>query len=241
MKKSRILLFTLAMLTLGSSIAYGYANNVSKNINIVSENEVYLPLEQSVYCPTNTDKGAKLPVVFLVHNGLEDKNAWGDFPQQIASAGFFTVNITWKAWDTTEVEAAIQYNLIKYANLIDKDKVSFIGGCHGGKDVLQIMSHSGLNYKITSAAVLSVAEPDQSLIDSEKVSHPPILVYYSKQDELGDFYQKASKQAAEEVITQPKQVIALDETAHGDHIITKASNKEKVRNDIIDWIKNHNK
>lgn len=241
MKKSRILLLTLAMLTLGSSIAYADTNNVSKNTNIVSLNEVYLPLEQSVYYPTNVEKNTKLPVVFLVHNGSEDKNSWGDFPQQIANAGFFTVNLTWKAWDTTEVEAAIQYNLTKYADLIDKNKVSFIGGCHGGKDVLQIMSHSGLNYKVTSAAVLSIAEPDQPLIDSQKVSHPPILAYYSTKDELGDYYQKATKKAAEEVITQPKKVIVLDEKPHGDNIITKASNKEKVRNDIIAWIKNYNK
>lgn len=246
MKKSKILLCTLTMLLLSSSIVYADVNNVknannSNNANIVSQDEFYLQLDQSVFYPVNRNKDNKLPVVFMVHNGLEDKSVWGDFPKQIANAGFFTVNITWRAWDTTEVEAAIQYNLTKYADIIDTNKISFIGGCHGGKDVLQIMSHSGLNYKVTSAVVLSVAEPDQSVIDSEKVSHPPILAYYSKQDELGEYYQKASKQVAEDIITEPKKVIALDETAHGDNIVTKASNKEKVRNEIIAWIKSYNK
>ena len=46
---------------------------------------------------------------------------------------------------------------------------------------------------------------------------------------------------AEEVITEPKKVIALDEKAHGDNIVTKALCKEKVRTDIIDWVKNYNK
>ena len=234
MKKSRILLFALVLIFLSSSIIYA-------GVRIVSQNKVYLQLEESVYYPKDRGKNIKLPVVFMVHNGGADKSAWGDFPQQVADAGFLTVNITWKAWDTTEVEAAIQYSLNKYADLIDTNKVSFIGGCHGGKDVLQIISHLGLNYKLTSAVVLSVSEPDQSVIDSEKVSHPPILAYYSKQDELGDYYQKASKQLAEEIITEPKQVIALDEKAHGNDIVTKASNKDVVRKNIIAWIKNHNK
>jgi len=212
-----------------------------KMFNIVSQDEVYLQLKQSVYYPENIDKETKLPVAFFAHNGEEDKSAWGDFPKQMANAGFFAVNITWKAWDTTEVEAAIEYNLNKYADVIDTNKVSFIGGCHGGKDLLQIMSHTVLNYKVTSAVVLSVAEPDKSLIDSQKVSHPPILAYYSKLDELGEYYQKASKKVAEEVITAPKKVIELDEKAHGDNIVTKALCKKKVRTDIIDWIKRYNK
>lgn len=232
MKKLKTLLLTLAFVIFATT-------TVSAALRLTSEEKVYLKLEQSVFYPKHSH--SKLPVVFLAHNGGADKSAWGDFPQQVANAGFFTVNITYKSWDTTEVKAAIEYTLKKYANKIDTNRVSFIGGCHGGKDLLQIMSEQNSNYKIKSAVALSISEEDQGFKDALKVSHPPILAYYSTKDELGQYYQEVTKRVVEEVITEPKKVVALEETAHGNDLVTKGSSKVKVRQDIIDWIKSNNK
>jgi hypothetical protein len=232
LKKLAIIVAAFAFIITGSISTFAVVNHVS-------DNKTYLKLQEAVYYPKN--RTGKLPVVFMAHNGLEDNSAWGDYPQQIADAGFFTVNITYKSWDTTEVETAIQYALNKYEDKIDTDNVSFIGGCHGGKDLIQIMSQSNLDYKVKCAAFLSIAENDQSVIDSQKVKHAPILAYYSKKDELGAYYQDITKKIAEETITQPKKVVALDEAAHGDHVVTSASCKDQVRKDIIDWIKSYTK
>lgn len=230
LKKLTIIIASLAIIITGSVGIFAVVNHVS-------DNKTYLKLQEAVYYPKN--RAGKLPVVFMAHNGLEDNSAWGDYPQQIADSGFFVVNITYKSWDTTEIETAIQYSLNKYEDKIDTDKVCFVGGCHGGKDLIQIMSQSNLDYKVKCAAFLSIAENDQPVIDSQKVKHAPILTYYSKKDELGTYYQGITKKIAEETITAPKKVVALDETAHGDHIVTNASCKTQVRKDIIDWMKTY--
>ncbi|HEX9061845.1 MAG TPA: hypothetical protein VF941_16830, partial [Clostridia bacterium] len=190
----KILIFALVFALLGGAV-------VTAEIRLRSENNYYLQLDQSVYYPK--DKKCKLPVVFFAHNGGADKSAWGDFPKQVADAGFFTVNFTYKSWDTTEVEAAIDYTLKKYADKIDLDNVSFVGGCHGGKDLLKIQSNTGLKYKVKDLVVLSVSEDDQEVKDAMKASHAPILVYYSKNDELGDYYKTVTKNIALNTITEP--------------------------------------
>lgn len=234
MKKCRFLIFMLVFTLLSSTVLYAAGKSKSST-------DTYLALQQDVYYPDNMAKDSKLPVVFMVHNGMEDKSNWGDFPQQIADEGFFTVNLTWKAWDTTEVDAAIQYTLEKYADKIDTNRVMFVGGCHGGKDVLQIISRKDLKYKVKTAVVLSVSEDDQPVLDSQKAEHCSILAFYSLHDDLGEYYQKVSKKVAEEIITQPKKAVALDESAHGDNVVTKAASKKEVRKQIIDWLKTNNK
>ena len=209
---------------------------IAKNVT-----EVYYSLEQDVYLPENMTQGKKYPVVFFAHNGFADKLAWGDFPEQVSKAGFIAVNITWKDWDTSNIERAIAHTLEKYSDKIDTKKVSFVGGCHGAKDFLQIMSKDDLTYTITTAVLLAPSEDDQAIIDTQKVAHPPILEYYSKNDELGAEYQKVINRVANEIITQPKTVIALDETAHGNDIVTKAAKKDEVRANIIEWLKKYNK
>lgn len=245
-KKFKILCITLGLMMIGCTVAFA-ASSIRKFT------VPYLTLEQDVYynkkyCVKERDYGfgnkindSKFPVVFMIHNGLTDKSAWGDYPQQIAEAGFFVVNITWQSWDTSQVEKAIDYTLEKYANLIDKNKIAFVGGCHGGKDALEIMNKVTDKYKVKTAVLLSVSEIDQAVIDSQGPNHVPMLAYYSLNDELGDYWSGMSKKVAEEVMTEPKKVSALNEKAHGNDIVTKASCKDKVRKEIIDWLNKYNK
>ncbi|MDP4089777.1 MAG: hypothetical protein Q8930_10975 [Bacillota bacterium] len=234
MKKYRFLILTLVFTLLGSTVIYA-------GVRLRSSTDVYLALKEDVFYPKNVEKDCKLPVVFLSHNGGQDKAAWGDFPQQIADAGFFTVNISWQAWDTSQVEAAINYTLEKYKDKIDTNRVAFVGGCHGGKDLLQIMGRQDLTYKVKTAVVLSVSEDDQPVVDSQKTGHGPILAYYSLHDVLGEYYQQVTKRVAEEIITEPKKAVALDESAHGDDLVTQASCKVELRRDIINWLKLYDK
>lgn len=67
-----------------------------------------------------------------------------------------------------------------------------------------------------------------------------IKEYYSKNDELGPEYQKVIKRVANEIITEPKTVIELNETAHANDLVTKATQKDKVRANIIKWLKKYN-
>ena len=245
-KKFKICIMTLALVLFTGTVAFAYRN--------VSRYTVpYLTLEQDVYYPRpkscrgdklhfidERNKSPKYPVVFMIHNGLADKSAWGDYPEEIADAGFFTVNITWQSWDTSQVEKAIDYTLTKYADKIDTSRISFVGGCHGGKDALEIMNKVNDKYNVKTAVLLSVSEIDQAVLDSQKEGHVPMLAYYSLKDELGEYWGDMSKKVAEDTLTQPKKVIALNETAHGNDIVTKASCKGEVRKAIIDWLKEYN-
>lgn len=237
-KKYTFLMVALVLVTLKISILYAVGGNMTK---IQSTTDVYYSLVQDVHYPKNLAKGKKLPVVFLIHNGLEDKASWGDFPQEIARQGFFTVNLTWKNWGPAEVETAIKYTLDNYKDMIDTNRVILIGGCHGGKDALQIIAKKDLGYKVKTAVVLSVSEDDQVVLDSQKEDHCPILAYYALNDELGPDYQRVSKKIAEEIITEPKKVIAVDESAHGSNLVSQADSKDEIRKQIIDWIKEYSK
>ncbi|MDP4183524.1 MAG: hypothetical protein Q8942_20845 [Bacillota bacterium] len=228
MKKVKILLFTLLFLMLCSIVAYGCAH-------IFSKDQAYLTLSETVLYPK--DVKGKLPTVFLAHNGGADRTAWGDFPQRIADAGFCVVNISYTTWDTSNVEAAISYSLKEYKSKIDTNRVAFVGGCHGGKELLTVMSKDGLDYTVKTAVALSISEDDAAFQDVLKKAHPPILAAYSTQDELGAYYQDVTKRVAEQLITEPKKVLSLDETAHGNDLLTKSPNKVDIGNKIIDWLK----
>ncbi len=206
----------------------------TKVLTIASE--PYLTLEQDVLLPPDMVKGQKYPVVFMAHNGYADKSAWGDFPEDIAEAGFITVNITWNAWDTSNVESAINYTLNKYADIIDTNKVVFLGGCHGGKDLLEILGKEDKPYTVQTAVLLSVSEIDDAVKkNSQKKGHVPMLVYYSKNDQYG--LTDISKQFAEEIVTKPCKIKPQEDPAHGNEMVTISNNKDVVRTEIIGWIK----
>lgn len=206
---------------------------------VVKKTEPYLTLEQDVLMPADMVEGQKYPVVFMTHNGYADKSAWGDFPEDIAEAGFITVNITWNAWDTSNVESAINYTLEKYADVIDKDKVVFLGGCHGGRDFVEIMSKENLPYTVKTAVLLSISEVDDTLKNTQKLDHVPLLVYYSTNDEYN--LTDISKQFAEEVVTKPCRIKPQDDPAHGNNMVTTSKDKDVIRKGIIGWMKQYTK
>lgn len=235
-------------MTFGGSLAYGATDakaetktEAKETVAEVKKTEVYFSCEQDVYFPKDMKKDKKYPVAFFAHNGGADKSGWGDFPEQVANEGFIAINITWKNWDTSNVEAAISYSLDKYAANIDKDKVVFVGGCHGSKDFLQIGSKENLGYTVKAFVSIGLSEKDESVVEAQKVKHAPILVYYSKNDVLGKDYQAVNKEVAEKIITEPKKVVALDESAHGNDVLTQATCKDQVAKDIIAWIKEYTK
>ena len=245
MKKGKLIVLMVTCMTVMGGLVYA-STDVEKQptpttTTEVTNTEVYFSLEQDVFLPKDMNKDKKYPVVFFAHNGGVDKSAWGDFPEQVSKEGFLAVNITWKNWDTSNVEAAIDYTLKKYVANIDTSNVVFIGGCHGAKDLLQIMSKEKLGYTVKTAVFLSLAEDDQPVIDTQKLNHSPILVYYSKNDVLGKYYQDVTKKIAQQVITTPKKVIELNESAHGNDVLTQAACKDEVRTNIIKWIKEYTK
>lgn len=250
MKKGKLIVFMVTCMTVMSSLVYASTDVEKKPTPTtpaevtkpeVTNTEVYFSLEQDVFLPKDMKKDKKYPVVFFAHNGGADKSGWGDFPEQVSKEGFLAVNITWKNWDTSNVEAAIEYTLKKYAANIDTNNVVFIGGCHGSKDLLQIMSKEKLGYTVKTAVIISLSEDDQPVIDTQKLKHSPILVYYSKNDVLGKDYQAVNKKIAEKIITEPKKVIELNESAHGNDVLTQAACKDEVRTNIIKWIKEYTK
>ena len=105
-----------------------------------------------------------------------------------------------------------------------------------------ILKRGKIKVNINNIEVTFIApsEDDQTVIDTQKTAHPPILEYYSKNDELGPEYQKVIKKVANEIITEPKTVIELNETAHANDLVTKATQKDKVRANIIKWLKKYN-
>lgn len=237
MKKKgiKILAITLLMTLLAGTTVYAATRGV------VKETESYYTLEQDVYYPIEMEKGVKYPVVFMAHNGGANKEAWGDFPQAIANEGFFTVNIGWQAWDTSNVESAINYTLEKYADVIDTENVVFVGGCHGGKDFVDILNKENTAYNVKAAVLLSVSEIDDGVLSLQNQSHVPMLVYYSLNDEYGANIEATAKRFATEVMTKPCKVVASKDPAHGNNMVTNSSEKNTIRRDIINWAKKYTK
>lgn len=245
-KNFKIFIITLAIIIFSGTLSFSYSNVRRYTVSYLTlEQDVYYPKK---YCVKERDYGfgnkindSKLPVVFMIHNGLADKSAWGDYPEQIAEAGFFVVNVTWQSWDTSEVEKAIEYTIKEYSDIIDSNRIAFLGGCHGGKNALEIMNKVNEKYKVETAVLLSVSEIDEAVIESQEPNHVPMLAYYSLNDELGENWADMSKKVAEEIMTDPKKVVGLNEKAHGNDIVTKASCKNEIRKQIIDWLKEYNK
>lgn len=205
------------------------------------ETKAYVKMEEDVYIPP--EKKGKVPVVFLVHNGMESKENWGDFPQQLAAEGWVVVSFTWD-WagykQMYDINRAVAFTLKQYEAIIDPQKMAFIGGCHGGTKSLCLLGDAKLASYIKTVVTLS--SPDELYPDFEKAlntAHAPILAYYSTKDRLGESYQKASQEYAEVNLTQPKTVVAVETDAHGNELVTDPDTKTKIRQEIIAWLKKY--
>jgi hypothetical protein len=230
LKRIYILFFGFLFLFCNSISAF------SSEQQFISSEDAYLKdsdLKQNVYYQ-NVPK-AKLPVVFLAHNGDHDGTAWGDFPQQIANAGFFAVNITYRY--ESDVSSAIEYTLEKYADKIDTENVSFVGGCHGALMLSQVFTEGSSKYTVKNFVMLSLAEMNLDFLTGK---HPPVLAYYSLKDELGEGYASTTKMVAADLLSAPKKVVANTDPAHGDGMVVKAANKDQIRKDIIEWLRSTN-
>jgi hypothetical protein len=205
------------------------------------ETENYLELQADFHIPDSKIQ-SKFPVVFLSHNGGSTKDGWGDFPQFLADKGFLVVNYTWNNFmmkTNLEVESVIQYTFKKYSNLADSTKVAFIGGCRGGSNIIsEIPRFNKIPCKVKTIVVLSVSENSTytEMMNGIQTGHVPILAYYCTQDRLGAKYQTLSKQFAEDLLSQPKSVKGLDATPHGHELVTDATTKNQVRNEILTWL-----
>jgi dienelactone hydrolase len=207
-----------------------------------SVSETYLKFDLDVYKPDG--KLSKFPVIFVAHNGGSTKEQLEDYPKTLSQNGYFVVAFSWDGNRSSyDLEQSIKYVLKKYADNIDTERVALIGGCRGGANAIALLSkQSKLNLKIKTVIVLSVSEKVSDYPELEKGAtdiHPSILAYYSLKDRLGEKYQAISKKFAEEILMQPKTVIALDATPHGHELLTNPETKDQVRKEINEWLKKY--
>ncbi|HYH05304.1 MAG TPA: hypothetical protein VEC37_19600 [Bacillota bacterium] len=193
--------------------------------------------ELDVFIPA---KPGLKPVIFMAHNGGSNKDAWQDFPQQIATeTNMVVVSINWNEFKiTADLESA--FNLVQqnYADQIDLNRAAYIGGCHGGTKFAGLFAKTNTAFKFKTFVLLSLSEPTNAgVVAAMGKEHPPVLAYYTLKDRLGEKYQIATKKFAEEVLTQPKTVIALNYTPHGDELVANDATKVIVRTGIINWLK----
>lgn len=173
----------------------------------------------------------KMPVVFLAHNGGQTKEFWGDFPEYLESQGYAVVNMGW-----TDMRGGMDFkkNIAKvmerYGKVMDFKRVSFVGGCHGAVKLLAAID-AQLPIAPYSMVLLSMSEQY-----GPPSKHVPILGVYTLQDHLGPGYVATQKKVYESTVTEPKKVLVLDATPHGDELVTDPSTKDQVRSEIIAWI-----
>lgn len=202
------------------------------------ETRAYLHLEQDVYyLPSQL----KMPLVVLAHNGGGSKGGWGDFPQELAREGFFVLSVNWLLDGPEDLEQAITTTLGRYAGKIDRTRVAFVGGCHGAVKLVKLFARESakgsVKYQVKTIVALSISEKDDELIKAFQVPHPPVLAVYTTRDRYG--YSRINKEVAEEIITEPKKVIALEATSHGQSMVFENATKAETREIIITWLKEH--
>jgi hypothetical protein len=235
MKKEVMCIGLGLILLVLSAVEFSYAGDVKQ-----SKNETYLAFNADIYLPQHQVKDKKLPVVLLVHNGGANKEGWGDYPEQLAAEGWLVMAFTWDVFKTTlEIESAIKFLFIEYKDRIDPEKAAIVAGCRGAANSLALLAKlKKLPCRILTVVALSVSESVYpEMFSAIQAEHPPVLAYYSLKDRLGEKYQAVSKQFAEEQLTQPKTVIALDATPHGHEMVTDPDTKDKVRKEILEWLK----
>lgn len=202
------------------------------------ETRAYLHLEQDVYyLPSQT----KMPLVVLAHNGGGSKGGWGDFPQELARAGFFVINVNWSLDGPDDLAQAIASALNKYAGKIDRTRVAFVGGCHGAVKLVKLFARESakgsVKYQVKTIVALSISGKDEEMVKAFQKPHPPVLAIYTTRDRYG--YSRINKEVAEEIITEPKKVVAFEATPHGHSIVVDEATKAEARRIIITWLKEH--
>lgn len=174
----------------------------------------------------------RVPVVFLAHNGGMTKEDWGDFPQELAAKGYAVVNMGWTDFKGgADFRAYIKTVMDRYSKRIDFKRVAFVGGCHGGIKMLGIMGPN-LPFKPKALVFLSMSE-----MSSAPSGHAPILGVYSTNDHLGQGYVATQKKVYESILSDPKKVIVMDTTQHGNEFVTDPETKERIRGEIETWLK----
>jgi len=199
---------------------------VAQSQKVVSEDLDNLTVSRTA------DISGTLPVVFLVHNRGVKKDAWGDYPESLASKGYVVVNIGWTngaGW--TDLTDAIGKVLKKYPEAIDTKRAAFIGGSHGCVKILNMMRVS-LPITVKALVLLSLGE-----VSTAPEDHPPILGIYGTADHLGDYYVKIENQVYETYIDEPKTILALDGAKpHGNELAADDSTKERVSGEILAFL-----
>jgi dienelactone hydrolase len=173
----------------------------------------------------------RLPVVILAHNGGQTKDDWGDFPESLAASGYAVINIGWTDFKgSDDLKKGIETALSRCESRINPKRAAFIGGCHGGIKMLSALE-SRLPVTVKALVFLSMSE-----LYSAPSGHAPILGIYSLRDHLGEGYVNTQKKVYSSVLSDPKTVIALDATPHGNELVVDASTRERVRSEILTWL-----
>lgn len=174
----------------------------------------------------------KLPVVFMAHNGGMTKEDWGDFPRELADAGYAVVNMGYTTnAGTADIRKNIQAVKDRYGKRIDFKRAAFVGGCHGCVKLLGVMD-SKLGFIPKALVFLSLSESY-----SAPNGHAPILGAYATKDHLGNGYVATQQRIYETTLTEPKKVIVTDTTQHGMEFVTDPETKDQFRGEIKAWLK----
>ena len=175
----------------------------------------------------------KLPLVIFAHNGGSKKEAWEDYPAELAARGYMTASIGWATSsghaDYNEVFDTL---LTKYSEKLDTNRIAFVGGCHGAVKMIDLLNDPSQKMTFKALVFLSVSES----LKLEAKQHAPILGIYSTDDHLGDYYKSFTKTYVEETITASKKVIAFKGTPHGNELVADAKSKELIRKEINEWL-----
>ncbi|MBN2353071.1 MAG: hypothetical protein JXD23_10920 [Spirochaetales bacterium] len=229
----RLIVFFFVLFLAGAAAAFAQEG---AGTDVIVHPELKVKID--VFRPDGS-KG-KLPTVFVAHNGFAKKEDWGTFPRELADKGYLVANIGWVDMaGTADVDKAIRLVLEKYGASIDAGKVAFIGGCHGAVKLLTLTAGKALpaKLKVKSAVALSVSEEDSAMLEALGKNKIPVLAVYSTKDKYG--YAAINTKFAEELLREPKKVLALDARPHGNEMLTDAATKAAVSREIIDWLKKY--
>lgn len=181
--------------------------------------------------------GAKAPsaLVVFAHNGGAGKEDWGDFPRELASKGYAVLNVGWTDFQGhAELSAAIKSVLEKQKGRIDAGRVAFIGGCHGCVKLGGLINAGDPAYAVKTAVFLAISEK-LTLVEP----HVPVLACRSSLDRLGEGYRKIQQEVLEKDLTEPKKVVCIEGTPHGNELVTDAGCSGAVRAEITAWLEEH--
>jgi hypothetical protein len=186
-----------------------------------------------LYYPAKME--ASYPVVFLAHNGGAKKEDWGNFGEDLADSGYIVASIGWTASrPDVDLQDAIDAVFKRFGANADRERVVFIGGCHGAVKFTRLLFDAKYAAMVKALVFLSISE--DIFIDA---NHAPILAAHSLHDHLGQYYIDKTKAVCEKSITEPKKVITLDSDAHGNEMVVSEGSREIVRSEIKAWLKRY--